>query len=346
MIGTSTWDYIHIQFWILILRHVVSLSFLYTASCVLAILFNQQVRRLPVPLEVWAVAETLFYFLIYLPRKFTLQQPASHPALFSPHEREELSNLCHQSISRPDEYLSKWFLGAPLSAIKRDNVKEFFRWGFFNADNVDVDDDAELEGYVSRIETNLLVPIEPGRGDVKCLRLTLDEVHTLHRSLMWYMVCPGVSWLCFVLSDNSQAVFFVDSLGYFLMLYHKFDHYRIPLTRFFTVFPLRLQTLLSPHVSTSPTVSYFHRPHTSSTRLPVLFLHGIGIGLYPYVPFFSDLNEPLPGEEGEVGIIALEVMPVSFRITHAALAKDVMIRQIRTILRRHGWDRFVLVAHS
>lgn len=39
-------------------------------------------------------------------------------------------------------------------------------------------------------------------------------------------------------------------------------------------------------------------------------------------------------------------MPVSSRITHSALQKDVMIGEIMEIMRYHGWSRFVLVSHS
>ena len=48
----------------------------------------------------------------------------------------------------------------------------------------------------------------------------------------------------------------------------------------------------------------------------------------------------------EVGIIALEIMPVSSRITHPALEKDVMVREVQAIVKHHGWSRFILVSHS
>jgi hypothetical protein len=51
-------------------------------------------------------------------------------------------------------------------------------------------------------------------------------------------------------------------------------------------------------------------------------------------------------DDNEVGIIALEIMPVSSRITHPALEKDVMICEIMKIIHYHGWSRFVLVSHS
>jgi hypothetical protein len=48
--------------------------------------------------------------------------------------------------------------------------------------------DEEVEGYVKKLEIGLGASFEPGRADVKCLRLTLDKVNTLHRSLIWYIV--------------------------------------------------------------------------------------------------------------------------------------------------------------
>lgn len=78
-----------------------------------------------------------------------------------------------------------------------------------------------------------------------------------------------------------------------------------------------------------------------------MFIHGIGIGLYPYVNFLRQING-LDNErdEGDIGIIAIEIMPVSFRITGAALEKDQMCLEILQILRHHGWHECILASHS
>jgi hypothetical protein len=71
--------------------------------------------------------------------------------------------------------------------------------------------------------------------------------------------------------------------------------------------------------------------------------------MYPYTSFLRDLKcelETGATEDSEVGIIALEIMPVSSRITYPALEKDVMTMEIMEIMRYHGWGRFVLVSHS
>jgi len=135
---------------------------------------------------------------------------------------------------------------------------------------------------------------------------------------------------------------------YWSMLYNGFHFHRTSLARFFTLFPFRPLTLLSVYRSPVEHLTYWHRPHSSKTRLPVLFIHGIGIGLYPYTNFLRDLNKArvFGGADAGVGIIALEIMPVSSRITHQALEKDVMVHEVQAIVKHHGWSKFILVSHS
>ncbi len=125
---------------------------------------------------------------MFVPYRLYLQREARHPPAPTREEREELFRLCNENIDDPDAYLQKWFLGADPKEIKRENVKEFFLWAFFNRGGPPGDDDEELEEYVIATEKLLGRPIEEGRGNAKCLRLTLDRVDMLHRSLVWYWV--------------------------------------------------------------------------------------------------------------------------------------------------------------
>lgn len=54
-------------------------------------------------------------------------------------------------------------------------------------------------------------------------------------------------------------------------------------------------------------------------------------------------NDPL---DGEIGFIFLEIKPISFHLTHAALHKNDLWAEILSILEKHNWDRFVLAAIS
>lgn len=66
--------------------------------------------------------------------------------------------------------------------------------------------------------------------------------------------------------------------------------------------------------------------------------------------FLAELNSPEGLEDGgpddQVGIIALELMPVAFRLTHPALRKDALCAEIAAILAYHKYDKVVLVSHS
>lgn len=140
----------------------------------------------------------------------------------------------------------------------------------------------------------------------------------------------------------------VDSFTAACLRYNGFILFRTHLRSSLAIFPPRPANLFTRHISSAPDLSYWYRPHTSKTRLPILFIHGIGIGLYPYVPWLSEINkhDPQAVEDGEVGIIAVELMPVSFHITGPIPGKDDICRQINMILERHGIDKVVLASHS
>jgi hypothetical protein len=184
MIGTSIPEYVFIRICITALRAITPLSILY---CV-ALPFLP--RRLPLIASAWPIAETAFYFLFYLPRRWILQRPAVHPLPLPLEERKELFNRCVNHIPDSKRYLVKWFKDAPLSEIKRENVKEFYRWAFLNTGVYDPMDEEELEEYVEKFEETHGRKLDPGFGNAISLRLTLDPVDMVHRSLAWYMVNP------------------------------------------------------------------------------------------------------------------------------------------------------------
>lgn len=64
--------------------------------------------------------------------------------------------------------------------------------------------------------------------------------------------------------------------------YYSFDFYR---TSCLDVFPLRPLGFFGAHYSPAKKLTYWYPPHTSNTSLPILFVHGIGVGLYPYIDF-------------------------------------------------------------
>jgi pimeloyl-ACP methyl ester carboxylesterase len=141
----------------------------------------------------------------------------------------------------------------------------------------------------------------------------------------------------------------VDTITCCSMLKNGHQFYGTSATKFWTPFPLRFLTLFSTYKSPAKYTTYWHREHKSKERLPVLFIHGIGVGLYPYANFLRDINIKncyFGKMDDSVGVIAIEIMAVSSRLTYQALDKDVLVDEIKRILDHHGWSKCVLVGHS
>ncbi|KAF5230525.1 hypothetical protein FANTH_13797 [Fusarium anthophilum] len=324
MAGTSLWDYIFMRTSIFVLHLIAPLSIVVSLVLSLVTLPFQ----IPSLLKAWFILEALFYIFIYLPLNSHLQKPANHPTAPCRADRQRLFQQCHDNIPDAGQYLRRWFRDAPEHEIKRENVKDFFRWGFLNMEGCDSTYDDELEEYVEELEDLLGRKLEPGRGDAKCLRMTLDKVEMLHRSLTWYL-----------------CIFVVDTIASAYLLYHSFGFHRTSISQFLSTFPLRPLSLVTPYKSPAKGLTYWHHPHTSRTKLPILFIHGIGVGLYPYINFLAEINTA-DSADGDVGIIAVEILSVSSRITGSALLKEEMCEEIHRILSSHGWEKCVLVSHS
>lgn len=180
MIGTSTAEHIWVVSWAAILHSIAPVSLLY---CILA-LYYPRCRWYPLYL---AFPEAVFFVYTYIYQRYHLQRPAVHPDT-SKEERALLFDRCLDSTQDHDEYLSRWFLNAPVATIKRDNVKEFLLWAFMSTDLADHTYDNEVESYVQKLENRMNAKIPSGRAQIRCMRLTLDKVNALHRSLSWYFV--------------------------------------------------------------------------------------------------------------------------------------------------------------
>lgn len=147
-----------------------------------------------------------------------------------------------------------------------------------------------------------------------------------------------------------QIVYLVDLTTSCRLWYQSYTLYRQPGLGPLVTLPQRWHTLFSRKASTSPSLSYWYRQHTSKTRLPVLFIHGIGVGIFPYVGFLDTLlaeaAASVDNDGGQIGIIALELMSMSSRICSPSLDSVQMRHEIHKILNRHGWTDFVLAGHS
>jgi hypothetical protein len=136
----------------------------------------------------YCAIETGLLILVCLPLKYYLQRPATHPTPLPKEEHDILISRCSQSIDAPDYYLKRWFADSPIDEIKLENVKEFLRWAFWGTDDPDAVPEADLNYCVSLIQERIGTKLEPGTGNSRSLRVTIDHVDIVHRPFIWYTV--------------------------------------------------------------------------------------------------------------------------------------------------------------
>ncbi|EME45069.1 hypothetical protein DOTSEDRAFT_87522 [Dothistroma septosporum NZE10] len=284
-------------------------------------------------LWLFCIPEAIWYlFMLYYAQY--IQREAIHPPMRNRDERQQLFSKIRSEIYDPITFVSGWFRGADPRAIGKDELRKFIDWAFWEGRaGEEHGDAAEIEEYVQKIEKMMPRGFAEGTGKAKSLRLTLDAIEIEPRSLLWYAV-----------------IMLGDVVAVLLLQHHGFQYYRLRLPGALAVFPPRPICFTARKVSAAPGMSYYHRKHTSKSRLPVLHIHGIGIGILPHVAFLHELDYELNNEAVEddhVGIIAVEILQISSRLSTPILRRAEFLTQITTIIDQHfGSGPFVLVSHS
>ncbi|KAB5588770.1 hypothetical protein CTheo_7788 [Ceratobasidium theobromae] len=246
-------------------------------------------------------------------------------------ERRQLVLRCQSNIQDPSDFLQGWLLDSTSSdkTIRRENVAEWLLWGFFSSGPealAEPDIAEEVEEYLALYEESLGQKLPPGKNPgIESIRPTLDKVVVYHRPLLWYMSVCGV-----------------DTVVASALWWFGFKHYTSPSP----VFPPRPQTLFSNR-SPSAQLSYWYRPASPQTKSqrthpPLLFLHGIGIGLVPYTALLIDYAQKHP----TTPIIVPELLSVSARITQPPLSHQDFQLALQEIFNYHNIDEYSLAAHS
>ncbi|CAE7100927.1 unnamed protein product [Rhizoctonia solani] len=319
LIGTSELERLVILTIIYVIRAITPISFLHV---LLATLWSAYPLRSIYPLTAYALIESGFYLFVFLPRKTQLQKPAVHPRPPSSEERHKLFTRCLSHLTDTNSF-KRWFLDSEAE-IRRENVIEWLKWGFFagEASTGETSDkhNKEVEEYLAALENTLGETFPPGYNpELKSIRTTMDDVVIYHRPMVWYLVVCAVE------------MFSVATL-----LYFGFTHYASPVP----IFPPRPHTLFSS-TSPSPQLSYWYKPGDTK-QTPLVFLHGIGIGLFPYLPLLISYSKSHPNTP----IIVPELLSISSRITRPPLSGPEFLSSLKSIFHKHHIERYNLAAHS
>lgn len=323
IVGKSPFEYVLVKGVIYLASYLglLCLAYFYLALSIGG--WRAVLHPVSLTIEVLGIIEILFYFLWFLPYRSHLHR--QRPMFPPPLNRSQREALFLKSLAvTPDVelYVKKWSGGASLEDLRRENFKEWLLWALFDREGPPGEDDEELEGYIETIEETLGRNIRPGWGPVSSLRPNFQNFTVSHRSLSYYMLI-GI----------------IDFFASMALLASGFTFYRQPRSKFWKTFPLRPMTLFGLKESASPNYSYFYRPHTSTTHRPIVFIHGLGIGLAIYIPLFLVIPK-------DIGILAIEILPISSRITEPGLLPSDQAREIGDIVAQQNIDDFVFVGNS
>ncbi|KAI1879033.1 hypothetical protein JX265_003210 [Neoarthrinium moseri] len=275
-----------------------------------------------ITVEVYGAIEILWYFIWFLPFKAYLQRPGLSMIPTTRAQRKALIERLLNHVPNVRLFIRKWFNDAHLDEVYRDDVKDWLLWALWGViSDTDIDPD-ELEEYVCEAESRSGLTLPRGRAGARPMRLSLDPVKMIHRSLLWYALL-GI----------------VDNTATLLLIFNGFGFWRQPRISFLKVFPFRIMTLFSTKESVSPHFSYVYRPHKSNTHRPIVFCHGIGIGLSTYFYWLRTIPK-------EIGVLALEFLPVSGRICPESVSQEDYVKAMRQILSQQDINDFVFVGHS
>ena len=150
-----------------------------------------------------------------------------------------------------------------------------------------------------------LAPRQPGEEPKRVMRHTLDPIKYKHRPLLVYLATHGL---------------INEALGYFL-----------------------LRVLLGFRRHRADHITYWHRPGAAvaaTQQPPLVFVHGIGLGLAMYYHFLT----LLPRRRGDIFLV--ELPHASLKLCEFVPSAPMAVASLRRMLAAHGHARAVLAAHS
>ena len=211
------------------------------------------------------------------------------------------------------EKMMRWFLGAKPEDLRADNVRQWLAWAFLGRELEETKDvprikqlvEESLEMLQRRIRYTFPEGYNPA---VKSIRLTLDPLSINQRPIGHYIVTNGVS--AAVIAYNCAFK------GFKRVTYGACDF------------------LIKPDT----------RKNKSDGALPILFLHGLGIGLGQYIPFLHRLSKH------EAGVVIM-IQPNISGTIHSkgfldAPSEAEHVEAIKLAMDGEGFKEATVVSHS
>ena len=260
-------------------------------------------RRHPA-LTLCTLAELAFfvrYLAVVVP---ALRRPVATPPTLSPLERMRLleSILSEIPAAHLPAFMSRWFGGTPIESLRRSDLVAWVAYSLWarHVEQLSPEDRAEAEALVAHFLRLTGLDVRDGGGDgepaAPLMRHTLDAIVVWHRPLLYYAIVQGIL-------DGVVCTLAMRCLGF---------KYR------------RCSAIhMGFWVRQVPPLA------TRAASMPILFFHGVGIGLLPYLGLIHSLVRAnrsrtvicavLPSCTSRVPRVSVTATPTASQLVRATL---------------------------
>jgi pimeloyl-ACP methyl ester carboxylesterase len=267
-------------------------------------------------------AEILFY--CWFRRALRISQVRQHPPLTSRERRDEIWEGIRESApegENPYSFLRMWFSVSTLAHVSRLDLRQWLAWALFDRqydEIVSVKAQIELEERIvfGEKELSVTIPDEtvtaPGKEEAAAaMRLNVDPVTADHRPLVYY-----------------AATAFAGLAGDAALRLRGFRKHRVG--------PVCFWIVKGSDASGSA---------GSESEPPLVFVHGVGIGLATYLPFLLRLSSA--SQRAGRTIVLIELPHVSMKLNVDTIPRmDVIAECAAIFFKQQAVPPALWVAHS
>ncbi|GAX75611.1 hypothetical protein CEUSTIGMA_g3055.t1 [Chlamydomonas eustigma] len=266
---------------------------------------------------------------------YELQQEEADPSSFMQEGLQLLQQLldpaeAHAELLRNAQWFEDWWQGAKTSELGLGNVCEFLNYTLFSIH--------------SRSATQLLK--EAAQKFISVLSLDIDiNESSVDNSIKSSMGDDRDDYGSSI-QRNPNAKLIADTEQPVKVSYRPLTFYMLTeAVAGWSHVQLTQRQRFSIVCKTSIATYYVRRPQAgavSDPSSPIVFLHGIGLGLAPYISFLRRLGAQYPGRT----VVAVQYKHVSMRLTFKIPTAPEVAEDVAAFLMRQGITPCHVMGHS
>ena len=260
-----------------------------------------------IPAIIIACIETFFF--IY---NTILAHKANAPATPEPMNRDLMElwdNCLTYSPDGAQSWLEGWFYDSPLSTLTKEDILEFLAWGSCSTtwEMLTVSSKAEMQAVYALFERKLnheFQARQPGQTPAPFMAFSIEHFEYKFKPTSYYWVCS----------------FLLGWAGKVALAKEGFSRHR------------------------SRALDYWIRvpeAEEARKRTPIVFVHGIGVGLVMYLKLVQALLE------NDCPVVCIELPFVSSKLGASTVPSiSEQVASVEALCIRWGFDKAMFVGHS